>query len=142
MSVVLERTHAGSLAELEPWLDDLRATGSLVRHVRGDRMRTKPETFAELGTALQFPLWCGVTWDGLYDVLVTEAGLSMARGLDLVVLHAQHLLADEPLEQSVTFREVFEDVARAWGEDPDGAARRLGPATTRVHLVRTTHSSA
>lgn len=139
---MLERTHAGPLADLEPWLDDLRSSGSLVRHVRGDRMRTKPDTFAELGTALQFPLWCGVTWDGLYDVAVTEAGLSLADGLDLVVLHAQHLLADEPAEQFVTFREVVEDVARAWGEEPDGAARSLGPARIRVHLVRTTHSSA
>lgn len=136
VAVVRHLGRGARLDELEPWIAELRNGDTLVRHVRGDRMRTKADLFAQLSTALQLPLWCGVTWDGLYDVLVTNAGLPLTDGLDLVILHAQLLLDQEP-EQRETFRLVIADVARAWGAEPDGVARRLGPAPVRVHLVLT-----
>ncbi|MEV0825189.1 barstar family protein [Nonomuraea rubra] len=86
---------------LPAWL-----TVSTGQVVDGRACRTRAAFFEEVARALRFPAYFGRNWDALTDCL-RDTG-----AVELVVGHAEELLADEPGEQLATLLTVLADASR------------------------------
>ena len=96
--------------------------------VDGRACRTRAAFFAEAARALDFPAYFGHNWDALVDCL-RDAG-----AIDVVVSHAEELLADESPAQFATLLDIAATAA------PDGLTLTL--ATDSAHETALRHRIA
>lgn len=73
--------------------------------VNGRACRTRAAFFAEVARVLDFPSYFGHNWDAFFDCL-RDIG-----ALDVIVAHAEELLADEPPIQMATLLAILARVA-------------------------------
>ncbi|HCZ32421.1 MAG TPA: hypothetical protein DHV93_02500 [Holophagaceae bacterium] len=102
----------------DPWIHLWRGTaaglvdavpagkGPLLRWLRGSRMGTRAALMDEWAAAAQFPPHFGATWDGLRDCLA-----DLPEGGIFLILDADQLLQDAPLEDGTTLWAVLADAA-------------------------------
>lgn len=71
-------------------------SGSVVRVLRGQKMKTEQGVFDEVGAALQFPYYFGENWDAMDECITDLEWLPSGAGYVLVIADAdQALIADE-----------------------------------------------
>ena len=86
--------------------------------VDGRACRTRAAFFAEVARVLEFPAYFGHNWDALADSL-RDLG-----AVDIVVAHAEELLADEPPAQFAVLLDIAasavpDGLTLALATDPD-----------------------
>jgi hypothetical protein len=117
-----------------------QAVGGFTRVLRGRRMHTQAEVFAEFSRALQFPAGTTSDWDGLISGLRDLAWLPDAPSYLLLLENAHWLLDDEPPERLAEFAAVLADAAAWWSEPApvEGGGGTRDPVPFHVVLLTST----
>lgn len=92
--------------------------------IDGRACRTRAAFFTEAARVLSFPGHFGHNWDALVDCL-RDAG-----AVDVVVSHAEELLADEPSDRFATLLDIAATAA------PDGLTLTLATDTDHETALR------
>jgi hypothetical protein len=89
---------------IEGW----REAGLTVRTIRGRKMGTVDGLFDEVAAALQFPHYFGVNWPAFDECLADMDWLAMNVGIVVLILEAEHVLADTAdVEPSALVRTIL-----------------------------------
>ena len=108
--------------------------GLTVRAVRGSKMRTEDQLFAEVSAALQFPYYFGENWPAFDECLADLEWLPRGSGFVFVVYEADQVLADAPAQVFATFEKVIHRACDEFSEPIDDGESWDRPATP-FHLV-------
>lgn len=79
---------------------------TVVRTVRGGKMRTRSAVFDEMAAALQFPWYFGQNWDAL-DECLRDLDWLGAKHVIVAIADASELLADAPEREGETFAAII-----------------------------------
>jgi hypothetical protein len=96
--------------------------GFLLRVVHGGKCRTPAGTLKEFSRALEFPDYCGCTWDALEECLIDLEWLP-AKGYVVLITEAQSVIPDDE-EEYETLLEILNDVGEAWSKGQTTSGRR------------------
>ncbi len=96
--------------------------GFLLRVVRGNNCRSPEGTLKEFSRALEFPDYCGCTWDALEECL-TDLEWLPAKGYVVLITDAQSVIPDDEVEYE-TLLEILNDVGEAWSKGQTSSGQR------------------
>jgi len=88
-----------------------------IRMVRGDKSKTLPDFFNEIGAALQFPYYFGENWDA-FEECITDLSWLDGEAYLLMVNQANLLLQDTPQKDFQILMEVLSDAHQTWLTQP------------------------
>jgi RNAse (barnase) inhibitor barstar len=88
---------------------------SVVRRIRGAKMKTVASLFDEIASALQFPYYFGENWDAL-DECLNDLEWLPGRSYLLLVPDAIRVLSEEAEEQFTTFVSLLTRTGEEWAK--------------------------
>lgn len=107
--------------------------GTVIRRLRGRKMRTVQCLYDEFAAALQFPDYFGENWAAFEECLSDLAWLP-GSAYELIVTDADDLLSNEPMAEFAVFCRLIERVGAEWSKPVE-----LGEAWDRpgrpFHLI-------
>lgn len=91
-----------------------RDAGLTVRTVRGPKMGTVERLFDEVAAALQFPYYFGENWPAFDECLSDMDWLPMSVGVVVVILEAEHVLANTDDVELAVLQRMIQRAAEAY----------------------------
>jgi hypothetical protein len=115
--------------------------GSIVRFLRGSRMRTTEGLYDEFAAALQFPYYFGRN-GAAFDECLTDLGWLKATAYVLMVFDAEEFLANEQRTELESFIDSFERTCESWSTPDEHGEPWDHPAIPFHVLFHSTAESA
>jgi RNAse (barnase) inhibitor barstar len=103
-----------------------------IRMVRGNKSKTVPDFFNEIGAALQFPYYFGENWDA-FDECITDLSWLDGDAYLLIVNQANLLLQDATQKDFQILMQVLSDAHETWLRQPQIVNEEEQP--TAFHLL-------
>jgi RNAse (barnase) inhibitor barstar len=104
-----------------------------IRMVRGDKSKTLPDFFNEIGAALQFPYYFGENWDA-FDECITDLSWLDGEAYLLIINQAHLLLKDATENDFQILMQVLSDAHQTWLTQPQIINKDEHPTAFHVLL--------
>jgi RNAse (barnase) inhibitor barstar len=105
-----------------------------IRMVRGNKSKTVPDFFNEIGAALQFPYYFGENWDA-FDECITDLSWIDGKAYLLMVSQANLLLQGSTQKDFQILIQVLSDAHETWLAQPQLVNSQEQP--TAFHVLFT-----
>lgn len=87
---------------------------TVVRFLRGKKMKKIASLFDEFAAALQFPYYFGENWNAFRDCIIDLDWLPGSKYI-FIITESEQILAEEPLEQFESLVTILQEAGEEWG---------------------------